>query len=150
MSFNLCECFLETQLTGQMQNCIVSYCYEIQANGPSNKGLLYWWLSFQYKCCTCFLYFQELNSQNIYNACCTLRITYSKLHNLNVKFNNDKSRDYTRPDLSPGNGLGGLDALPGGYGKGVSLITSLMKDRPTGSGWEGKVTFQIILLNGIW
>ncbi|XP_072048660.1 polypyrimidine tract-binding protein 1-like isoform X3 [Amphiura filiformis] len=60
---------------------------------------------------------EELNSQNIYNACCTLRITYSKLNNLNVRFNNDKSRDYTRPDLSPGNGLGGLDhALPAGYG----------------------------------
>ncbi|XP_072049099.1 polypyrimidine tract-binding protein 2-like isoform X10 [Amphiura filiformis] len=63
---------------------------------------------------------EELNSQNIYNACCTLRITYSKLNNLNVRFNNDKSRDYTRPDLSPGNGLGGLDhALPAGYVPGL-------------------------------
>nr|XP_057912116.1 polypyrimidine tract-binding protein 1a isoform X2 [Doryrhamphus excisus] len=41
----------------------------------------------------------SLDGQNIYNACCTLRISYSKLTSLNVKYNNDKSRDYTRPDL---------------------------------------------------
>ncbi|XP_013876745.1 polypyrimidine tract-binding protein 1a isoform X2 [Austrofundulus limnaeus] len=41
----------------------------------------------------------SLDSQNIYNACCTLRISFSKLTSLNVKYNNDKSRDYTRPDL---------------------------------------------------
>merc|ERR1719483_911855 len=33
----------------------------------------------------------SLDGQNIYNACCTLRIEYSKLSNLNVKYNNDKS-----------------------------------------------------------
>ncbi|XP_076135287.1 polypyrimidine tract-binding protein 1b isoform X4 [Alosa pseudoharengus] len=43
-----------------------------------------------------------LDGQNIYNACCTLRISYSKLTSLNVKYNNDKSRDYTRPDLPTG------------------------------------------------
>merc|ERR1719203_1136889 len=37
----------------------------------------------------------SLDGQNIYNACCMLRIEYSKLSNLNVKYNNDKSRDYT-------------------------------------------------------
>lgn len=42
---------------------------------------------------------QSLDGQNIYNACCTLRISFSKLTSLNVKYNNDKSRDYTRPDL---------------------------------------------------
>ncbi|KAF3835858.1 hypothetical protein F7725_028416 [Dissostichus mawsoni] len=36
-----------------------------------------------------------LDGQNIYNSCCTLRIDFSKLVNLNVKYNNDKSRDYT-------------------------------------------------------
>jgi polypyrimidine tract-binding protein 1 len=44
----------------------------------------------------------SLDSQNIYNACCTLRIEYSKLTNLNVKYNNDKSRDYTNPTLPTG------------------------------------------------
>uniref|UniRef100_A0A671NH18 Polypyrimidine tract-binding protein 1 n=1 Tax=Sinocyclocheilus anshuiensis TaxID=1608454 RepID=A0A671NH18_9TELE len=44
-----------------------------------------------------------LEGQNIYNGCCTLRISFSKLTSLNVKYNNDKSRDYTRPDLPTGN-----------------------------------------------
>uniref|UniRef100_A0A671P0S7 Polypyrimidine tract-binding protein 2-like n=1 Tax=Sinocyclocheilus anshuiensis TaxID=1608454 RepID=A0A671P0S7_9TELE len=51
-----------------------------------------------------------LDGQNIYNACCTLRIDYSKLVNLNVKYNNDKSRDYTRPELPAGDGQPALDS----------------------------------------
>lgn len=35
---------------------------------------------------------QELDGQNIYNGCCTLRIDYSKLSNLTVKYNNEKTR----------------------------------------------------------
>lgn len=50
------------------------------------------------------LLLQSLDGQNIYNSCCTLRIDFSKLVNLNVKYNNDKSRDYTRPDLPTGDG----------------------------------------------
>ncbi|XP_056149936.1 polypyrimidine tract-binding protein 2-like isoform X2 [Lampris incognitus] len=46
----------------------------------------------------------SLDGQNIYNSCCTLRIDFSKLVSLNVKYNNDKSRDYTRPDLPAGDG----------------------------------------------
>lgn len=41
----------------------------------------------------------SLDGQNIYNGCCTLRIDFSKLSNLTVKFNNEKTRDYTRPEL---------------------------------------------------
>ena len=48
-----------------------------------------------------------LHGQNIYNGCCTLRIEYSKLSCLNVKYNNDKSRDYTQPNLSSGGVAGG-------------------------------------------
>ncbi|KAL5022332.1 hypothetical protein ScPMuIL_001487 [Solemya velum] len=44
----------------------------------------------------------SLDGQNIYNGCCTLRIDYSKLSNLNVKYNNDKSRDFTNPNLPSG------------------------------------------------
>ncbi|XP_041357370.1 polypyrimidine tract-binding protein 1-like isoform X10 [Gigantopelta aegis] len=79
----------------------------------------------------------SLDGQNIYNGCDTLKIDYSKLTNLNVKYNNDKSRDYTRPDLpsgdaaidqalqfcdlytNPSPGFGGLAAMPTampGYG----------------------------------
>ncbi|XP_052607137.1 polypyrimidine tract-binding protein 1-like [Peromyscus californicus insignis] len=43
-----------------------------------------------------------LDGQNIYDACCTLRITFSGFTDLTVKYNNDKSRDYTRPDLPSG------------------------------------------------
>uniref|UniRef100_A0A3B4G0K2 Polypyrimidine tract binding protein 3 n=1 Tax=Pundamilia nyererei TaxID=303518 RepID=A0A3B4G0K2_9CICH len=43
-----------------------------------------------------------LDGQNIYNGCCTLRIDFSKLSVLNVKYNNDKSRDFTRADLPSG------------------------------------------------
>ncbi|XP_066993491.1 polypyrimidine tract-binding protein 2 isoform X12 [Anabrus simplex] len=50
----------------------------------------------------------SLDGQNIYNSCCTLRIEYSKLTSLNVKYNNDKSRDYTNPNLPTGDP--GLDA----------------------------------------
>lgn len=47
---------------------------------------------------------QALDGQNIYNGCCTLRIDYSKMTCLNVKYNNDKSRDYTNPTLPSGDG----------------------------------------------
>lgn len=52
---------------------------------------------------------QSLDGQNIYNACCTLRIGFSKLTSLNVKYNNDKSRDYTRPDLPTGDSQPSFD-----------------------------------------
>ncbi|XP_013368711.1 PREDICTED: polypyrimidine tract-binding protein 3 isoform X2 [Chinchilla lanigera] len=50
-----------------------------------------------------------LDGQNIYNACCTLRIDFSKLTSLNVKYNNDKSRDFTRLDLPSGDGQPSLE-----------------------------------------
>uniref|UniRef100_A0A4W2HJA9 Polypyrimidine tract binding protein 3 n=1 Tax=Bos indicus x Bos taurus TaxID=30522 RepID=A0A4W2HJA9_BOBOX len=52
---------------------------------------------------------QALDGQNIYNACCTLRIDFSKLTSLNVKYNNDKSRDFTRLDLPTGDGQPSLE-----------------------------------------
>ncbi|XP_048874721.1 polypyrimidine tract-binding protein 3 [Brienomyrus brachyistius] len=51
-----------------------------------------------------------LDGQNIYNACCTLRVEFSKLTSLNVKYNNDKSRDFTRLDLPSGDGQPTLEA----------------------------------------
>lgn len=66
---------------------------------------------------------QALDGQNIYNACCTLRIDFSKLVNLNVKYNNDKSRDYTRPDLPSGDGQPALDpAIAAAFAKETSLL----------------------------
>lgn len=40
-----------------------------------------------------------MSGQHIYHGCCTLQIDFSKLNSLNVKYNNDKSRDYTNPLL---------------------------------------------------
>lgn len=66
---------------------------------------------------------QALDGQNIYNACCTLRIDFSKLVNLNVKYNNDKSRDYTRPDLPSGDGQPAIDpAIAAAFAKETSLL----------------------------
>ncbi|XP_047736518.1 polypyrimidine tract-binding protein 2 isoform X3 [Hyalella azteca] len=59
-----------------------------------------------------------LDGKNIYTACCTLRIEYSKLTSLNVRYNNDKSRDYTNASLPTGDSM--LDsALAIGGGPGV-------------------------------
>ncbi|XP_056594256.1 polypyrimidine tract-binding protein 2 isoform X1 [Triplophysa dalaica] len=64
-----------------------------------------------------------LDGQNIYNACCTLRIDYSKLVNLNVKYNNDKSRDYTRPELPAGDGQPAMDpSVAAALGKDSSSL----------------------------
>jgi len=57
-----------------------------------------------------------LDGQNIYNSCCTLRIEYSKLSSLNVKYNNDKSRDYTNPTLPTGDPNLDAFAMTGGAG----------------------------------
>ncbi|XP_075582023.1 polypyrimidine tract-binding protein 3 isoform X4 [Pelecanus crispus] len=43
-----------------------------------------------------------LDGQSIYTGSCTLRIDFSKLTSLKVKYNNDKSRDFTRIDLPSG------------------------------------------------
>uniref|UniRef100_A0A8P4KS47 RRM domain-containing protein n=1 Tax=Dicentrarchus labrax TaxID=13489 RepID=A0A8P4KS47_DICLA len=62
----------------------------------------------------------SLDGQNIYNGCCTLRIDFSKLSALNVKYNNDKSRDFTRADLPTGE----LDPAAA-FGNALSLAREL-------------------------
>ncbi|XP_076300669.1 polypyrimidine tract-binding protein 1 heph isoform X8 [Lasioglossum baleicum] len=64
----------------------------------------------------------SLEGQNIYNSCCTLRIDYSKMQNLNVKYNNDKSRDYTNPTLPTGDA--NLDAAS--LALGGELLSQLL------------------------
>ncbi|KAI1289246.1 Polypyrimidine tract-binding protein 2 [Halotydeus destructor] len=44
-----------------------------------------------------------------------LRVDYSKLTSLNVKFNNEKSRDYTNPLLPTGNSYNGSGDMNGGH-----------------------------------
>jgi polypyrimidine tract-binding protein 2 len=60
-----------------------------------------------------------LNGSNIYYGCCTLRIDFSKLSTLNVRYNNEKSRDYTDPTLSAGNvAVSPFSVSVVGYGSG--------------------------------
>jgi hypothetical protein len=58
-----------------------------------------------------------LNGQSLAQGGCTLRIDYSHLQNLNVKYNNDKSRDFTNPTLpasdDPVGGPGPAGSLAG-------------------------------------
>lgn len=71
--------------------------------------------------------FQSLDGQNIYNACCTLRISFSKLTSLNVKYNNEKSRDFTRPNLPSGEGQPPLEhpGMPAAFGDLLSALLLL-------------------------
>lgn len=45
---------------------------------------------------------QGLNAKNMYNGCNLLRVDFSKLPELTVRFNNDKTRDFTNPLLPAG------------------------------------------------
>jgi hypothetical protein len=64
-----------------------------------------------------------LHGQNIYNSCCTLHIDYSKLNTLNVKYNNEKSRDYTNPLLPAGDCPDHLALGPGGIINGSMQLS---------------------------
>ncbi|XP_063707137.1 polypyrimidine tract-binding protein 1 isoform X2 [Culicoides brevitarsis] len=65
---------------------------------------------------------QTLDGQNIYNGCCTLRIDNSKLTALNVKYNNDKSRDFTNPTLPAGEPGSDVIASAGGLVNASDLL----------------------------
>lgn len=74
---------------------------------------------------------QTLDGQNIYNGCCTLRIDNSKLTALNVKYNNDKSRDFTNPTLPAGEPGSDLIASAGGLVNASDLLLLAAGQRPT-------------------
>lgn len=73
---------------------------------------------------------QTLDGQNIYNGCCTLRIDNSKLTALNVKYNNDKSRDFTNPTLPAGEPGSDLIASAGGLVNASDLLLLAAGQRP--------------------
>ncbi|NWY70942.1 PTBP3 protein, partial [Erithacus rubecula] len=67
----------------------------------------------------------SLDGCSIYTGCCTLRIDFSKLTNLTVKYNNEKSRDFTRIDLPFGDGQRTVEtSLSTPFGKKPSLLMS--------------------------
>ncbi|KRZ13465.1 Polypyrimidine tract-binding protein 1, partial [Trichinella zimbabwensis] len=43
-----------------------------------------------------------LDGRALINGCCTMRIEFSKMTTLNVRYNNEKSRDFTNPNLPAG------------------------------------------------
>ncbi|NXS66083.1 PTBP3 protein, partial [Pandion haliaetus] len=66
-----------------------------------------------------------LDGHCIYSACCTLRIDFSKLASLKVRYNNEKSRDFTRQDLPYGDSqLPPEPYIAPAFGKKPSLLMS--------------------------
>jgi len=64
-----------------------------------------------------------LDSQNLYSGCCTLRVQMSKLQNLTVKYNNEKSWDFTNPGLPAGSNYpsGGSTVMGMGMDMGMGM-----------------------------
>ncbi|XP_035390024.1 polypyrimidine tract-binding protein 2b isoform X1 [Electrophorus electricus] len=81
----------------------------------------------------------SLDGQNIYNSCCTLRIDFSKLVNLNVKYNNDKSRDYTRPELPAGDGQPPVDPA---VAAALNKDSTSLLGTPSGTSYSSAGAFQ--------
>lgn len=78
-----------------------------------------------------------LDGQNIYTACCTLRVEYSKLTSLNVRYNNDKSRDYTNPSLPTGDSVLDSALAIGGHGVLQSPFNGMAGSLTSLSGYGG-------------
>ncbi|KAK9111203.1 hypothetical protein Scep_018722 [Stephania cephalantha] len=61
----------------------------------------------------------SLQGRNIYDGCCQLDIQFSNLSELQVNYNNERSRDFTNPSLPSGESKG-RSSQPG-YGDAASL-----------------------------
>ena len=70
----------------------------------------------------------ELEGQNIYTGCCTLSLQFSNLEVLTVKYNNDKSRDFTNPNLPAGDSgaSSSSQSEPSGYPYGGAYASHSM------------------------
>ncbi|EER20226.1 polypyrimidine tract binding protein, putative, partial [Perkinsus marinus ATCC 50983] len=55
---------------------------------------------------------EQLDGQNIYAGCNTIKVQYSSLPQLEVKHNNERSWDFTNPSLLPGGMDGGSGLTP--------------------------------------
>ncbi|NWS42163.1 PTBP3 protein, partial [Probosciger aterrimus] len=86
----------------------------------------------------------NLDGHSIYGMCCTLRIGFSKLASLEVKYNSDRSRDFTRLDLPFGDGQQPLEVpMAPAYGT-QSFITSPYAGVP---GFAPAVAFTPVAMN---
>ncbi|XP_039138281.1 polypyrimidine tract-binding protein homolog 3-like isoform X1 [Dioscorea cayenensis subsp. rotundata] len=74
----------------------------------------------QYQLCQSAVQAQSsLQGRNIYDGCCQLDIQYSNLNELQVNYNNDRSRDFTNPSLP--SEQRGRSSQQSGYGDSGSL-----------------------------
>jgi len=64
---------------------------------------------------------QGLNAKNMYNGCNLLRVDFSKLPELSVRFNNDKTRDFTNPLLPSGDSQSITSSTPVADQRSVAL-----------------------------
>ncbi|XP_065511964.1 polypyrimidine tract-binding protein 3 isoform X2 [Caloenas nicobarica] len=100
-----------------------------------------------------------LHGRNIYTACCTLHIDFSKFTSLTIKYNNEKSRDFTRLDLPSGDGQIYMDQpIAVAYGKKPSLsavpgaLGSLALTTPVAPGqmtYPGVVANSVLLVSNL-
>jgi polypyrimidine tract-binding protein 2 len=100
----------------------------------------------------------ELDGQNIYSGCCTLRIQFSSLQDLKVKYNNEKSRDFTNPNLPttpaaesmshPNSGVPMMDYNPyAAYGNTGGMKSLMGGSMAGGSGSMGGTP--VLIVSGI-
>jgi len=75
---------------------------------------------------------QVLHGKNIYNGCCQLQIEFSKLTELNIKYNNERGWDFTNPTLPSGaNQMMEASYTPPGQGQAGLPNNALIASRGT-------------------
>ncbi|KAK2521497.1 Ptbp3 [Columba livia] len=68
---------------------------------------------------------KTLNGQGIFTSDCFIRVDYSKFTSLAIKYNNEKSRDFTRLDLPSGDGQIYMDQpIAAAYGIQNNIVPS--------------------------
>ncbi|GMF11257.1 unnamed protein product [Phytophthora lilii] len=75
-----------------------------------------------------------LDGRDIYTGCNQLSIVFSRHPELRVRYNDDRSRDYTNPNLPPGPGRGGVDDH--GENNPVNSTAAERRDVPRDSGYN--------------
>ncbi|KAG8367999.1 hypothetical protein BUALT_Bualt16G0131000 [Buddleja alternifolia] len=102
----------------------------------------------------------SLQGRNIYDGCCQLDIQFSNLDELQVNYNNERSRDFTNPSLpseqkgkstQPGYGDGGMYAHAVGFpqmGNAAAIAAAFGGGLPPGiSGTNDRCTVLVSNLN---
>eukprot|EP00124_Ichthyophonus_hoferi_P003971 Ihof_evm1s388 gene=Ihof_evmTU1s388 len=94
-----------------------------------------------------------LDGQNLYARCCTLKIEHSKLTTLTVKYNNEKSWDFTNPNLPSGEGAGGMGQPMGMPAMGMMGQIGVIGNAPMGmtgaNMMQAAPAPSVLLVNGL-